>query len=259
MPSIQYHGSTRSTVSRHTASRTIDTAAGLNPAKTARDITASKRYSKYTPEELLLINQAIGDYKKYADRVYIFEGVGDIGAAKVRACVERHKNLTERTPVIIVDYLQLLAPYDVRATDKQNMDKSVLELKRISRDFKTPVIAISSMNRNNYLTPVDFESFKESGGIEYTADIITGLQLDCMNEDLFSKKENIKAKRDRVKQAKAETPRKVELVILKNRSGKTGQSVHFDYYPAYNLFRERSDFTSAPPGTPFLSENMKSM
>ena len=26
------------------------------------------------------------------------------------------------------------------------------------------------------MTPVDFESFKESGGIEYTADVVWGLQ-----------------------------------------------------------------------------------
>ena len=235
-------------ISRHTAERTIDTPSGMNQAKTARDITASKRYSNYTREELYLINGAVGDYKKYADNIYIFEGVGDIGAEKVRQSVETHKSLTGRTPVILIDYLQLLAPYDIRATDKQNTDKSVLELKRISRDFKTPVIAISSMNRSNYLTPVDFESFKESGGIEYTADVITGLQLECMNEDIFSKKEGIKEKRDRIKKAKAESPRKVELVILKNRGGQTGQSVHFEYYPAYNLFRERGEWQTAKPG-----------
>ena len=43
--------------------------------------------------------------------------------------------------------LRPVAPYNERATDKQNMDKAVLELKRISRDFKLPVIAVSSLNR----------------------------------------------------------------------------------------------------------------
>lgn len=51
---------------------------------------------------------------------------------------------------MIIDYLQILSPYNERYTDKQNMDKVVLELKRISRDHKLPVIAISSFNRAGY-------------------------------------------------------------------------------------------------------------
>lgn len=46
--------------------------------------------------------------------------------------------------------MQILASYNDRATDKQNIDKAVIKLKRISRDYKTPVVAISSFNRANY-------------------------------------------------------------------------------------------------------------
>ena len=68
--------------------------------------------------------------------------------------VENHKKLTGRTPVIIVDYAQIIAAADSRSTDKQNMDKNIVELKRISRDFNTPVIAISSFNRENIFLQV---------------------------------------------------------------------------------------------------------
>ncbi len=51
-----------------------------------------------------------------------------------------------------------------------------MELKRISRDFKTPVIGISSFNRDNYNNAVSMQSFKESGAIEYSSDILIGLQ-----------------------------------------------------------------------------------
>jgi len=92
------------------------------------------------------------------------------------------------------------------------------------------------LNRSNYLTPVDFESFKESGGIEYTADVIWGLQLTAINDDLFSKEGKIKEKRERIREAKAETPRKVELLCLKNRYGISSYRAVFDYYPKYDLF-----------------------
>ena len=62
---------------------------------------------------------------------------------------------------MIIDYLQILSPYNERYTDKQNMDKAVLELKRISRDHKIPVIAISSFNRSAYKKEAEDEAYKE--------------------------------------------------------------------------------------------------
>ena len=130
-------------------------------------------------------------------------------------------------PVVIVDYLQILAPYNERLTDKQNVDKTVLELKRISRDYKIPVIGISSFNRANYSTAVNLEAFKESGAIEYSSDVLIGLQLKGSGSKDFD-----------VNTAKAKNPREVELVILKNRNGRTGEKIDFNYYPLFNYFRE---------------------
>lgn len=145
-------------------------------------------------------------------------------------------------PVIIVDYLQVLRPEKDpetgrKPTDtKQVVDYNVTQLKRMSRALDIPVFVISSLNRSNYLTPVDFESFKESGGIEYTADVVWGLQLDIMNDPIFDKEKGVKEKREKVRDAKAAMPREVELVCLKNRYGRS-YNVHFRYYPQYDLFR----------------------
>ncbi len=95
---------------------------------------------------------------------------------------------------------------------------------------------VSSINRANYLNPVDFESFKESGGIEYTADVVWGLQLQILNDDLFSKDNKIKEKRETVRAAKKAIPRKIELLCLKNRYGVSSYSCGFNYYPQFDLF-----------------------
>ena len=112
------------------------------------------------------------------------------------------------------------------------------------------LIVISSVNRANYLTPIDFESLKESGGIEFTADVVWGLQLQCLNDPLFSKPNSIKEQRAKVKEAKAVTPRRIELVCLKNRYGVSSYSCYFDYYPAADLFIETDSagesFTNTP-------------
>lgn len=196
-------------------------------AKTTRGITTGKRWPNYSREEVAAIKQAISNYATYSENLYIMEGVGDIGVAQIREAVADHIRITGKKPVVIVDYLQLLAPNDPRSTDKQNMDKAVLELKRISRDYKTPVIAISSLNRQSYGAPVSMEAFKESGAIEYSSDVLIGLQAAGAGSADF----NIDA-------AKQKDPRQIELKILKNRNGRTGGTLAFEYYPLFNLYRE---------------------
>ena len=214
-------------ISRHTLQRAKAPGQDIRNAKTARGITTGSKYKYYGQEEIDLINGAILDYSEYAGRLYINEGIGDIGAAQVRAATEKHIRYTGQTPVIVVDYLQILAPYSDRASDKQNTDKAVLELKRISRDFKTPVIAISSFNRAGYKDAVTMEAFKESGAIEYSSDVLIGLQLEGAGGKEFD-----------VNTAKAQNPRKIELVTLKNRNGHTGHTALFNYYPKFNYFEE---------------------
>lgn len=102
-------------------------------AKTTRGITTGKRWEHYSKEEAKTILDAIRCYEEYAVNLYIMEGVGDIGVREIRQAVEEHICITRQKPVVIVDYLQILSPYDPRSTDKQNMDKAVLELKRPHR------------------------------------------------------------------------------------------------------------------------------
>ena len=151
-----------------------------------------------------------------------------------------HVKLTGNTPIVFVDYLQIMAPYDMRASDKQNTDKAVLELKRLSRDYKTPVVAVSSFNRDNYANEVNMAAFKESGAIEYGSDVLIALQPQGMKPGSTAndQKHNIKL----VKECKASRERSVEAVILKNRNGKTGGKVGFIYYALFNCFEQDYGF-----------------
>lgn len=214
-------------VSRHTLQSVIATGGDIRNAKTARGITTGERYIDYSQTERELINSSIVAYSKYAQHIYISEGMGNIGAEQIKETVKKHILFTGNTPIVVVDYVQILAPYSERATDKQNMDKAVLELKRLSRDFKTPVVAISSLNRANYNTPISMEALKESGNLEYGSDVIWGLQLKGVGKKDFD-----------VNTAKNKNPREIELVILKNRNGATGGKIDFKYYPMFNYFEE---------------------
>ena len=90
-----------------------------------------------------------------------------------------------------------------------------------------PVIGISSFNRANYRIEVSMEAFKESGAIEYSSDVLLGLQLEGAGEKDFNAKE-----------AKKKNPREIELVVLKNRYGKIGDTLQFRYFPMFNYLEE---------------------
>ena len=216
------------TLSRLTCIDVINHKGNLRNAKTTRGITTGSRYANYSQAEKDLIQRAVTAYQKFSDHVFIHEGIGDIGVNQIREVVHQHISITNRKPVVLIDYLQILSPTNDRASDKQNTDKAVMELKRISRDFKIPVIAISSFNRENYSSPVNLSSFKESGAIEYSSDVLIGLQLKGTGNSNFD-----------VTKAKAKDPREVELVILKNRNGQTGKKIAYDYYPMFNFFHEK--------------------
>ena len=214
-------------ISRHTLLDVLQNSGNMRDAKTTRGITTGVRYLDYSQAEKALIQRAVTEYASYAQNIYIHEGIGDIGVAEIRDTVQRHITFTGKTPVVVIDYVQILAPADIRATDKQNTDKAVLELKRISRDFKTPVIGISSLNRASYKESISMEAFKESGSLEYGSDVLIGLQLKGAGGKNFNANE-----------AKQKNPREIELVILKNRNGSTGNKIELEYYPLFNYFTE---------------------
>ncbi len=159
-------------------------------------------------------------------------------------------------PVVVVDYLQIIAPTLIngRVPDsKTSIDHIVQTLKSLQSELDIPLIAISSFNRQNYLTPVAFESFKESGGLEYTADILWGLELSILNAKEFynsydenghmGRETTLKQKREAIRKAKASFPRKVDLVCLKNRYGRSSYRARFHYYPSHDYFEPFFGYT----------------
>lgn len=216
-------------ISRLTLETVLEKGGRGSDAKTARQITTKEKRKYFSRAENELLSIAINKYGQYAENIYIYEGNGEIGAAEVWETVEKHTRVMGEPPVVIIDYLQMLKPCNERYSDKQNTDSAVLKLKQISRHFKTPVIAISSFNRGSYNTPVTMEAFKESGAIEYSSDVLIGLQLKGVGTPNFDANE-----------AKQKNPREVELIILKNRHGETGRHIEFWYNAPLNYFNEKS-------------------
>ena len=191
---------------------------------------------------------ALEEYEVYGKNIHISEGIGNIGVSEIAEKVREYMKFNNgQPPVVVIDYLQILAPFDIRATDKQNTDKAVLELKRLSRDCQVPVIAISSFNRENYFQPVGMASFKESGAIEYSSDVLMGLQYAGWDyKDGEKETDRLKRLRDLLnvmeengkltEEANGVDARVIQLKVLKHRNGRKG-NVYFEFIPKFNYFR----------------------
>ena len=144
-------------------------------------------------------------------------------------------------PLIVVDYLQELPkPRDRTLSDRQVVEANLRTLTDLAHasdelPYGLPVLLISSLNRGGYKQAIQMDSFKETGGIEYAADVLLGLQFSaCHDEKSF----DIQREKDRF-------PRQVEVSVLKQRYGSSGATVELTYYAEYDYFAGRS---RAPSG-----------
>lgn len=164
----------------------------------------------------------------------LVEGDFNITIDSIRAQAKVHETRTGERPVIFIDYLQAIQPDPgSRLTDKQHIDQTVIALKRLSRDLDLPVIVVSSFNRASYGKDSDntnkvvrfMTAWKESGAIEYTADVLIAMDIKRQGDQS-------------IEEAKANDKRYIELVILKNRRGKAFEEITLTYLPKQNYFRE---------------------
>lgn len=204
-----------------------DSTRGKTLSKTVRGVLDGRRYPNYPPKEITHLAEAKHRYGVYAKHLWFREGDHETGLAYLRTEIERHIRETGVRPVVLIDYLQIIAPVDVHFTDKQNLDRIVCALKKLSRELELTVLAISSFNRENYSLAVSMNAFKESGGIDYSADVLIGLQARGAGKPGFD-----------LDAEKQKDPRELELKILKNRSAAVPAPIEYRYYPAYSHFEE---------------------
>lgn len=130
--------------------------------------------------------------------------------------------------VLVIDYLQRIArAIKTRSGMSQDLREVVTQLteqlRGLACELDCGVIAIASQHRNGYNRSADSSgigSAKESGDIEYTADVMLALGED----------------KERKKTQPHLTP--VALYIDKNRQGAKGKNISLDFWPDRQQFTE---------------------
>lgn len=240
------------TLSRLTAAHSVSMYGNTEHASTAREILSGWNWHTYHSKKQDLIYYSKRVYEDYADRIYTVEGEMEYTVEDITARVAEHIQATGNRPVVFVDYLQILGvKNEYNLTDKARADKLVKKLRVMARTYDVPVVAISSFNRENYNTPVNMAAFKESGGIEYTADALIGLQFGYMalqdgeTLDGKSKSKDRPSYSERVRAAKVQAaedkkngkPLLLQAVVLKSRYSAEGVA-NISFLPRFNLYFE---------------------
>lgn len=214
-------------------------------AKTARHITDGVKRLFWSAEEDRLVRECTLEYTdNIAPNICFIEprqlGKDFLSTDDVKTILEEYAQGMgpgEQGPAVVIDYAQLLRPPadEGKISDaKLNMSNVATVLYHISKQYNVPVIAITSQPRSEYGNRDSMNAGKESGDLEYSAEYLFRLQFPKPK----GKDESESAGTYEKKQKKKD-PRKVELAIMKNRSGPTGDTVCFDYHSKFNCFVEK--------------------
>lgn len=172
-------------------------------------------------------------YFDYSSNIFIFERNKNFSNIdELEKIIKEYKKENKKI-VVVIDYLQIIVNDNLEKDSLKNaIDNYVSKLRYFSNKEKIPIFAISSINRNCMYNKIEIDSFKETGGIEYGADYLIGLEPYEYIDDYNSNK-------DRLKKHLANEVRNLNLVILKNRSGINGKSIPIQFIPKFNEFIEK--------------------
>ncbi len=193
--------------------------AGLNPQEVQRGRA-----------DLDTLRQAAIAWQPVAQRLALLEGNSRLTVAQVRAQALQAMHRHDATRcLVLVDYLQLWAKVAENLQGafqvRERVEMLGGALRELAMRLRSPVVALSSQNRSagNYgqgKGSTALDSLKESGDLEYTADIVLFLT--------------------EAKERKAMPPaRAVDLTVAKHRHGDTGK-IALIFRPDVGTLREEA-------------------
>lgn len=151
--------------------------------------------------------------------------------AEIRAKSRRLKQEQGKLGLIVIDYLQLIEGNN-RESRQQEVSDISRQLKKLAKELKVPVIALSQLSRGveqrQDKRPV-LSDIRESGSIEQDADIVAFLY----REDYYEREGGEETENDE------QENNVVEVIIEKNRSGARG-TVKLLFKKEFNKFSSMS-------------------
>lgn len=185
------------------------------------------KFSRYTDEF----------FQKCGDNLFIYaDGSGELTATDIAnmAYLFKMRTCSDGSDcVVFIDYLQRIITDDKSNIDRKDiLDSTCRTLKKLVVTCNMPVVAISSVSRA-YYDNVGMGSCKESGDIEYTAELFFSIyRADAKNKNKGKGAKDSQS--DKTNSSKEYENMGID--IIKNRNGRSGITVDFRHYPDFNYF-----------------------
>ena len=177
--------------------------------------------------------------KSTAGRYFILEGDKTTTPELIRlAGLQVRRATNAEALLIVVDYLQIVPTVEDFKDPRSRVDAVVSDLRRIARELGASILAVSSLSRRSYEV-TDISAFKESGGVEYGADLGA---IMIPRKDAAGKVEEGEVTLDGVKRKWIG----VDLAFVKNRNGERGK-IQFKFFPEISNFAESGKDDSWSP------------
>ncbi len=154
--------------------------------------------------------------------------VSDLTVQGLRSVVKRRKLETGDLDLVVLDYLQLLNASKPDMNEYEKVSEISRVLKIMARELKIPVLALSQMSRDSEkgatttARPPKLSDLRGSGSIEQDADAVIFMH-------------RVDAGDGQNNEGGAETARKIQIIVAKNRFGPQG-AVNMHFFPAKMRF-----------------------
>lgn len=206
---------------------TMQLAMRMLSASSQVDGTSINRGKNLTDNDYAKINNAA---KKIADANIFFDDSPTIKVSEIAAKCRKLKE-ENKLDIVIIDYLQLIAPSHRSDSRQQEVSEISRSLKAMAKELNVPVIALSQLSRLVEQRRGDnkpmLSDLRESGSIEQDADIV----LFLYRPGSAVSNENTEEQEEQPNDAYFN----VRVIIAKHRNGQIGD-VDVFFQPNLNRF-----------------------
>ncbi len=141
---------------------------------------------EFSPDEFRSYQKGMTDLRKISERFFVKKD-RDLDKWKIIEVIQYIRESFGETPLVIIDSLQKLPWRADKSLRRDNIDGWIRDIEEIRDKTKATILVVSELKRpqkggNGYSRP-SLDSFKESGDIEYSGDLLLGIWKDESIDD----------------------------------------------------------------------------
>jgi len=141
---------------------------------------------EFRPDEFRSYQKGMTDLRKITERFFVKKD-RDLDKWKIIEVIQYIRESFGETPLVIIDSLQKLPWRADKSLRRDNIDGWIRDIEEIRDKTKATILVVSELKRpqkggNGYSRP-SLDSFKESGDIEYSGDLLLGIWKDESIDD----------------------------------------------------------------------------